>query len=59
MQTLEPSPAPRLAFSVQAGRIVVVPCGHPEDVLRLDATQNLFLYCQRCERGYDGPLILA
>lgn len=59
MQTLEEFRKPRLAFTVQRGRISVVPCGHQEDALQLETTQNLFLYCQRCERGYDGPLMVA
>jgi hypothetical protein len=62
MQAMEAPRAaelPRYAMSIERGRLVVVPCGHNEDALSLETTQNLFLYCQRCERGYDSPLILA
>jgi len=59
MEAYEAVVNPRMAVSVHAGRIVVVPCGHHEDALSLETTHNLLLYCQRCERGFDSPLILA
>lgn len=36
-----------------------IPCGHVEDALSIGTTNSLLIYCHRCERGFEAPVVPA